>query len=87
MAGGSLKSLVKTGFGLGIGLMAAQILFIIIGAALFIPGFILFTKEKNKSDKNSTNQITGLVLMGVGALIMGGLGFGLFLGHLGSMFE
>jgi uncharacterized membrane protein YuzA (DUF378 family) len=83
----TLRSLVKTGFGLGLGVMAAQIVFLIIGAAFFIPGFILFTRQKKKTDKNSTEQISGIVLMGIGALIMGGLGFSYFMDDLGSMFE
>ena len=83
----TLRSLVKTGFGLGLGVMASQIVFIIIGAAFFIPGFILFTSQKKKTDKNSTEQISGLVLMGIGVVIMGGIGFSYFMEDLGSMFE
>ncbi len=83
----TLRSLMKTGFGIGLGVMAAQIVFLIIGAAFFIPGFILFTTQKNKKDKDTTQQISGIVLMGIGALIMGGIGFSYFMDDLGSMFE
>jgi ABC-type Mn2+/Zn2+ transport system permease subunit len=83
----TLKSLMKTGFGLGLGVMAAQIVFIIIGAAFFIPGFILFTTQKNKKEKDTTQQISGIVLMGIGVLIMGGIGFSYFMDDLGSLFE
>jgi len=83
----TLRSLIKTGFGLGLGVMAAQIVFIIIGAAFFIPGFILFRGQQNKKDKDTTQQISGIVLMGIGALIMGGIGFSYFMDDLGSMFE
>jgi len=83
----TLKSLMKTGFGLGLGVMAAQIVFLLIGAAFFIPGFILFTSQKKKTDKNTTEQVSGIVLMGIGALIMGGIGFSYFMDDLGSLFE
>ena len=82
----SFKSLIKAGFGLGIGLTLAQILFILIGAALFIPGFIIVTKANKNNQKGSTEQISGIVLMLVGAVIMGGIGFGLALDNLGDMF-
>ena len=80
----SFKSLLKTGFGLGFGLQLSNILFIIIGAAFFIPGYILLMKNKKEKD---SDQITPLVLMGLGVLIMGGLGFGLFSENLGELFE
>jgi hypothetical protein len=82
----SFKSLIKAGFGLGIGLTLAQILFIFIGAAIFIPGFIMATKAKKNNQKGTTEQITGVVLMLVGALIMGGIGFGFALDSLGDSF-
>lgn len=81
----SLKNLVKTGFGLGIGIIAAQIVFLILGAALFIPGYIMFNNPKNKDNQN--NKITGIVLMVVGVIIMGGMGFGILTESLGSLFE
>jgi hypothetical protein len=80
----SFKSLLKTGFGLGFGLQLSNILFIIIGAAFFIPGYILLMKNKKEKD---SDQTTPLVLMGIGVLIMGGLGFGLFSENLGELFE
>uniref|UniRef100_A0A6C0BCI0 Uncharacterized protein n=1 Tax=viral metagenome TaxID=1070528 RepID=A0A6C0BCI0_9ZZZZ len=82
----SMKSLMKTGFGLGIGLIGAQIVFLLIGGALFIPGFILYTKEKKKGNNGSSEQILGIALMGIGSLLMLGLGFGVFLNDLGDMF-
>ena len=74
----SMKNLIKTGFGLGIGIMASQIIFLIIGAALFIPGYVMY--NQNKKDKS--NQTVPLVLMGIGVIIMGGFGFGIFLSYL-----
>ena len=81
----SMKSLVKTGFGLGIGLIAAQIVFLILGAALFIPGYVMFINPKNKD--NQPNKVTGIVLMVIGVIIMGGMGFGILTESLGSLFE
>lgn len=80
----SLKSLIKTGFGLSLGFHLSSILFIVIGAAFFIPGYIQFMK--NKKEKN-TDQTSALILMGIGVLIMGGLGFGLFTESLEYLFE
>ena len=74
----NMKNLIKTGFGLGIGIMASQIIFLIIGAALFIPGYVMY--NQNKKDKS--NQTVPLILMGIGVIIMGGFGFGIFLSYL-----
>lgn len=74
------------GFGIGAGVMFAQILFILVGLAFFIPGFILFTKAKKQGQKGSSDQIGGLVLMVLGVVVMGGLGFGLLVNDIGDMF-
>ena len=82
----SFKNLVKTGFGLGLGLFASQIVFILFGLLFFVPGFVMFTNARRTSEKGSSGQIGGLVLMGIGVVIMGGFGLGLFLGDLEDMF-
>lgn len=82
----SMRSLVKTGFGISIGMFLAQMIFILIGMAFFIPGFILFKKASDKN-KEGGSQIGGIVLMGLGVVIMGGLGFGVLLDSAGDMFE
>lgn len=81
----SFKSLAKTGFGLGVGLIAAQILFLILGAALFIPGYVMFTRKEN--EQNTTNKVVGVVLMAVGVIIMGGMGFGILTESIGDLVE
>ena len=81
-----MRSLVKTGFGISIGMFLAQMIFVLIGMAFFIPGFILFNKASDKN-KEGGSQITGFVLMAVGVLIMGGMGFGFLLDSAGDMFE
>jgi len=82
----SFKSLVKTGFGLGIGVYLAQIVFLLVGAALFIPGYTML-QQKNKSNAPNSEKIVPLVLMGLGVVIMGGVGFGLLLEGANDLFE
>ena len=69
-----LKTLIKTGFGLGIGVLAAQMIFLLVGLAFFIPGYIMVSKEKK--DTSSGSKIGGIVLMGIGVVFMGGVGLG-----------
>jgi len=85
MAANSLRSLIKTGFGLSIGVFLGQIIFIAIGMLFFIPGFMLFRQSSADKEKGSTSQIGGVVLMGIGVIIMGGMGFGFLLDSLGDM--
>jgi hypothetical protein len=87
MARNGMKSLIKTGFGLGIGLSLANIVFILIGMLFFIPGFILFRSSSSDKEKGNNSQIGGIVLMGIGVAIMGGLGFGFLLDSVGDMFD
>jgi hypothetical protein len=79
-----LKSLIKTGFGIGIGVLAAQMIFVLLGLAFFVPGYIMYNKEKK--DNSSGGKIGGLVLMGIGVVLMGGFGLGLFMNELDDMF-
>ena len=66
----SLKSLAKTGFGLGIGIYGAQILFLLIGFAFFLPGYTMFQKAKETPNGDKTIPF---VLMFIGVVIMGGM--------------
>jgi predicted transporter len=81
----SLRGLIKTGFGLSIGLMLGQILFILLGLAFFVPGYMLYMKDKKSPD--STNKILSIALMVIGVIIMGGLGFGFLLDNMSDMFS
>lgn len=83
----SMRSLVKTGFGLSVGVFLANMIFVFIGMAFFIPGYILFTRASSEKNKTSSSPITGIVLMAIGVVIMGGLGFGLLLDSAGDMFD
>ena len=82
MARTSLRSLARTGFGLGLGVMAAQIVFLLIGAAIFIPGYLMVAGQKKEAQPSEAKRVTGLVLMGIGVIIMGGVGFGFLLENL-----
>lgn len=79
MAGNSmsLKSLIKTGFGIGIGVSLSQMIFILIGLAFFIPGYLMYSKKSDKNDSGS--KTSGIILMVVGVVLMGGIGFGTLL--------
>lgn len=81
----SLRSLIKTGFGISIGFMLAQILFLLVGLAFFVPGYILYMKNKKSPD--STNKVFSIILMAIGVIIMGGIGLGLLLDNVGDMFD
>ena len=83
-----MRSLVKTGFGLSVGMFLAQMIFVLIGMVFFIPGYMMFTKassDKNDSNGFSGSKLGGIILMGLGVVIMGGAGFGILLDSLGDM--
>lgn len=82
----SLKSLVKTGFGLGIGVYLAQIVFLLIGAAFFFPGYLML-QDRNRKNAGASEKIVPFLLMGIGVVIMGGVGFGLLVENAGDLFE
>ena len=82
MAKNTIMSLARTGFGLGVGLMGAQVLFMLIGALIFIPGYLLLDSARKEQPPSTSKRITGLVLMGLGVLIMGGVGFGFLMENL-----
>jgi hypothetical protein len=87
MAKNTIRSMAKMGFGLGIGVMAAQIVFILVGAAIFIPGYLMLEDtKKDPQGPSEAKRITGLVLMGIGVLIMGGVGFGFLMENIGESF-
>ena len=82
----SMRNLVKTGFGISVGMFLAQMIFLIIGMVFFIPGYMLFTRaSSDKETKSSGSQIGGIVLMGIGVVVMGGAGFGLLMDSVGDL--
>jgi len=78
----NLKSLVKTGFGFSVGVFAAQMIFIVIGLAFFIPGFMMWNTEAKKFAKDTAKQTGAIVLMALGVVVMGGVGFGILMESL-----
>ena len=81
----SMGSLIKTGFGLSIGIALSQILFIFIGLVFFMPGFIMYKMGSSKNNKSSALEIGGIVLMGIGVIITAGLGFGFLMSSIGEV--
>ena len=69
----SLKNLVKTGFGLGVGLIGAQMIFLLLGAVFFFLGLV----EREKARKNGTSLVLPYALMVLGMVLSLGLGFGI----------
>ena len=82
MARNSFKNLAATGFGLSFGIFGAQILFLLIGLAFFIPGYLMFQENKKSGNKDQSKQIGAIILIGLGVVIMGGLGFSTLLESL-----
>lgn len=78
-----MKTLIKTGFGISVGMFLAQMIFILIGLVFFIPGYLMF--KKADKEKSSGSQIGGIILMGLGVVVMGGAGIGILMDSVGDM--
>lgn len=76
------RGYVQAGFGLGIGSLAAAVLYLLVAAALFIPGFLIVSKQHKlpKERRVTSTLVCGYILMGLGMVV--GLGFG-----AGTFFE
>ena len=81
----SFKNIVREGFGVGLGFLASLMVYLFFGMLFFIPGFILYVQEKKKGNKASSIQIIGVVLMALGVIIMGGVGFSTLVGDISDM--
>ena len=86
MAKNGMRTLIKTGFGISVGFLLARMIFVLIGMAFFIPGYLMF-KKSSSDKKDDGSQIGGMVLMGLGVVIMGGIGFGVLLDSADNMFS
>lgn len=82
---GSLKNFITAGFGLSVGYQLSAMLFTLIGALLFIPGYLLFKKERDSGKKGSGLQIFAFILMALGVIITGGLGFGILISGMNEL--
>ena len=67
-----MKNLIKTGFGLGVGLIGAQMIFLLLGAVFFFWGLL----EREKARKNGMSLTVPYALMILGMVLGLGLGFG-----------
>jgi hypothetical protein len=70
----SFKNLFKTGFGLGLGLYAAQLVFLVLGMIIFFPGYAMY-QQKVKEKADMSEKMFAFILMAVGVVLMGGAGF------------
>ncbi len=82
----SFKNLFKTGFGLGLGLYAAQVVFLVLGMIVFFPGYSMY-QQKVKENAPGSEKMFAFVLMVVGVVLMGGAGFTLLAESAGDLFE
>lgn len=80
MPSNSIASYAKAGFGLGLGAFAAQIVFLGLGLLLFLPGLSMV--RNHKEDTKGMSYYTGIVLMILGVVLMGGFGLGMLLENM-----
>jgi hypothetical protein len=86
MAKISMRNLIKTGFGISVGMFLAQMIFMLIGIIFFISGYMLYKSVSDDKDNKSNGfYIGGLILMGLGVLVMGGIGFSFLMDAVGDM--
>jgi hypothetical protein len=78
----------KAGFGITLGGIGAMAIAIILGLALFIPGFVIVNLEQKKpKDKQRLSmKVIGYVMMCLGVALGLGIGAGSLLTELGSEF-
>jgi hypothetical protein len=78
----TLQNLIKTGFGLSVGIFLAQMIFIMIGLAFFIPGYMMWNTERKKFAKDTAKETGAIILMALGVVVMGGAGLGILMNSL-----
>ena len=81
-----MRNLIKTGFGISVGMFLAQMIFMLIGIIFFISGYMLYKSDSDDKDNKSNGfYIGGLILMGLGVLVMGGIGFSVLMDAVDDM--
>lgn len=80
----TLKTMIKQGFGLGLGFLSAHMIFVFVGLLFFIPGYLLFVSQEKKPDPDASKRIGGLILMFLGVVLAGGIGFGFLIDAIGD---
>ena len=78
----SIKNYAKAGFGLGIGVISAQMIFLLVGIVFFILGSI----ELKKARAGGGSRVFPYMLMVLGVVFAGGLGFGLLMENVDADF-
>lgn len=73
-----IMNYAKAGFGLGIGLTAAQMIFMLLGIIFFMLGLT----ELRKAKERNGSTVFPLALMVIGVVFAGGLGFGQLMDEL-----
>ena len=73
---GAITNYAKMGFGLGLGFIGAQLIFLAIGLVFFISGLSLVRSAKRANDTNSGSYYGGMGLLAIGVIFMGGAGLG-----------
>jgi uncharacterized iron-regulated membrane protein len=82
----SLKNLFKTGFGIGLGLYAAQVVFLLIGMVIFFPGYVMY-QQKQKEGAPDSDKVIAFGMMILGVVLMGGAGFTLLVENASDFFD
>ena len=74
----SIKSYAKMGFGVGVGVIAAQLIYMALGLLVFVIGLSMLSKAR----KNNGSVVPAYIVMGIGMILGLGLGAGLFFDNL-----
>lgn len=82
----SFKNLIKTGFGVGLGLYASQVVFLILGMIAFFPGYSMY-QQKTRENAPGSEKLVSFVLMAIGVALMGGAGLTLLAESAGDLFD
>jgi len=82
----SFKNLFKTGFGLGLGVYAAQVVFVLLGMIVFFPGYSMY-QQKTRENAPASEKYFAFALMILGVVLMGGSGFYLLADTASDLFE
>lgn len=82
----SIKNLFKTGFGIGLGVYAAQLVFVLLGMIVFFPGYFMY-QQKTRENAPTSEKFFAFILMMIGVLLMGGAGFYLLIESAGDLLE
>lgn len=82
----SFKTLLKTGFGLGLGLYAAQIVLLALGMIVFFPAYLMYEEKRNTNAPDS-EKVFPFMIMILGVVLMGGAGFTLLVESASDFFD